>query len=38
MDENLPMGFLNLDCYYRLFLNIFSRRYQEKIKMMIGKY
>ncbi|MBC5632686.1 glycosyltransferase family 2 protein [Parabacteroides hominis] len=36
--RTLPMGFLNLDCYYRLFLNIFSRRYQEKIKMMIGKY
>lgn len=36
--RTLPKGLFNLDCYYRLFLNMLSHRYQEKVKKMVGKY
>lgn len=32
-----PYGLFNLDCYYRLFLNIFSQRLQNRIKNIVGK-
>lgn len=36
--RTFPYGLINLDCYYRLFLNFLPIKWQSKIKKWVGKY
>ncbi|WP_293667329.1 glycosyltransferase family A protein [uncultured Parabacteroides sp.] len=36
--KTIPSGLFNLDCYYRLFLNLIPVIWQRGIKRIIGKY